>query len=197
MPRSKTLSDEQVLDAAARVLLRLGPARFTLADVAAEAGLAPATLLQRFGSKRGLLLAFARSAAASARMPFELARREKSSPLAALQLALVSACSELSSRQEVANSLALLLDDLTDEDMRAAAVAHARATESSIRELLDAAVTAGELRKTDTVELALSVQAAFNGALIQWALRGSGKFDSFLGRVLAPLLPRQGKKRES
>ena len=130
-------------------------------------------------------------------MPFELARREKSSPLAALQLALVSACSELSSRQEVANSLALLLDDLTDEDMRAAAVAHARATESSIRDLLDAAVTAGELRKTDTVELALSVQAAFNGALIQWALRGSGKFDSFLGRVLAPLLPRQGKKRES
>ena len=197
MPRSKTLSDEQVLDAAARVLLRLGPARFTLADVAAESGLAPATLLQRFGSKRGLLLAFARSAAASAGMPFELARREKSSPLAALQLALVSACSELKSRQEVANSLALLLDDLTDEDLRAAAVAHARATESSIRDLLDAAVTAGELRKTDTVELALSVQAAFNGALIQWALRGSGKFDSFLGRVLAPLLPRQGKKRES
>ena len=36
---------------------RLGPARLTLAEVAKEAGLSPATLVQRFGSKRGLMLA--------------------------------------------------------------------------------------------------------------------------------------------
>ncbi len=35
-----------------------GPSRFTLADVADAVGLSPATLVQRFGSKRGLLLAF-------------------------------------------------------------------------------------------------------------------------------------------
>jgi AcrR family transcriptional regulator len=197
MTRSKTLSDEQLLAASARVLARLGPARFTLADVAAEAGLSPATLLQRFGSKRGLLRAFAKLAAAGAGEPFERARETKSSPLAALELALVSATKNLKSRQEVANSLAMLLDDLTDEDMHAAAVAHARATEHGIRELLNAAVKAGELPKLDTTELALSVQAAHNGAIIQWALRDSGKFQPFLARVLAPLLsPHTTKRRK-
>ena len=88
MPRPRILSDEQVLAAVARVLLRLGP-RFTLADAGAEAGLSPATLLQRFGSKRGLLLAFARAAAADAEGPFERARAERKSPLGALELALV------------------------------------------------------------------------------------------------------------
>ena len=34
---------------------RLGPTQLTLADVAKEAGVVPATLIQRFGTKRGLL----------------------------------------------------------------------------------------------------------------------------------------------
>ena len=65
MSRHRTLPDEQVIAAAARVIGRLGPARLTLADVAREAGLAPATLLQRFGSKRGLLLEVARAGTAA------------------------------------------------------------------------------------------------------------------------------------
>jgi len=39
----------------------LGPAKLTLARVAKAAGLSPATLVQRFGSKRALLLALAKS----------------------------------------------------------------------------------------------------------------------------------------
>ena len=194
MPRTKTLSDEQVLDAVARVLLRLGP-RFTLADAGAETGLSPATLLQRFGSKRGLLLAFAKAAAADAEAPFERARAERKSPLGALELALVGGAKPLRGRQEVANSLALLLDDLADEEMRAAAVQHARTTEKAIRALLEAAITAGELKGGDPAELALAVQAVYNGAIIQWALRGSGSFAAFLDRVLAPLLHHHRPRR--
>ena len=58
-PRPRAASDADILDATARAMARLGPARLTLADVAREAGLSPATLVQRFGSKRGLLLAVA------------------------------------------------------------------------------------------------------------------------------------------
>jgi AcrR family transcriptional regulator len=189
MPRPKRMSDGEVVHATARVLLRVGPARFTLADVAAEAGLSPATLVQRFGSKRGLMVAFARAAAAEAAAPFDRARREISSPLGALRAGLLGASMDLRSRQEIANSLAVLLDDITDEEMRAAAALHAESTERAIRALLDDAVAAGELDSKDTGQLALSVQAAWNGAIIQWALRGSGTFASFLARVLAPLLP--------
>jgi AcrR family transcriptional regulator len=188
VPRRKTLSDEDAVRAAARVLQREGPSRFTLARVGREAGLSAATLLQRFGSKRGLLVAFAKTAADEAAAPFERARERNQSPLAALEMALVTIAQDLSSRQQVVNGLAVLLDDLRDEVLLAAAARHAENTEDAIRALLDAAVLAGELAGTDTKRLALSVQAAWNGAIVQWALRGTGPFDTFLMRVLRPLL---------
>jgi AcrR family transcriptional regulator len=55
--RPRTVSDEELLEATARAVSRVGPARLTLADVAKEAGVVPATLVQRFGTKRGMLLA--------------------------------------------------------------------------------------------------------------------------------------------
>jgi len=57
MPRPKTRTDAAVLRAAMRVMVRQGPAGFTLAQVALAAGLAPATLVQRFGDKQGLIVA--------------------------------------------------------------------------------------------------------------------------------------------
>ena len=63
-PRPRATSDEDLLAATHRVVSRLGP-NLTLADVAKEAGVSPATLMQRFGSKRGLLLAFAAAGAAT------------------------------------------------------------------------------------------------------------------------------------
>ena len=57
MARRKIISDEAVLDAAAKVMFAKGPGEFTLADVARAAGIAPATLVQRFGDKHGLVVA--------------------------------------------------------------------------------------------------------------------------------------------
>src|SRR5262245_45373389 len=84
MPRPRTATDAAILEAAHRVIARLGPARVTLADVGREAGLSPATLVQRFGSKRGLLLALARAAAGSVGDCFAAVRAAHASPLAAL-----------------------------------------------------------------------------------------------------------------
>ena len=84
MGRPRTMPDAAVLEAASRVIARFGPSRFTLSEVAEEAGLAPATLLQRFGSKRGLLLALAQMAAEGADACFAKVRAENRSPLKAL-----------------------------------------------------------------------------------------------------------------
>lgn len=194
MARRKVLSDAQVIAASARALLRVGPSELTLAEIGRETGLSPATLLQRFGSKNGLLLEVAKTSAREARAPFEAARRKNRSPLSALRAALISTQRQLRTRQAIANSVGMLLIDLSDEAMRAQAVLHARATEQAICELLDEAVTQGELSSGDTHQLALSVQAAWNGAIIQWALRGQGAFAPFLMQVLAPLLPETSKK---
>lgn len=57
MPRPKSMPEEAVLDAALRVMNRLGPAGLTFAALAAEAGLSPAALVQRHGSREGLVRA--------------------------------------------------------------------------------------------------------------------------------------------
>ena len=56
MPRPKLISDEAALDAAIRVMMRTGPASFTLAEAGREAGVSAATLLQRFGDKQTLIV---------------------------------------------------------------------------------------------------------------------------------------------
>ncbi|GAA1379036.1 TetR family transcriptional regulator [Pseudonocardia kongjuensis] len=55
MPRHKLMSDTEVLDHALDLLHARGPQALTFAALAGAAGLAPATLVQRFGTKAGLL----------------------------------------------------------------------------------------------------------------------------------------------
>ena len=188
MPRKKLLSDADVLAAAGRVFTRVGPSRFTLADVAEEAGLSPATLVQRFGSKRALMLAFAEHAAGEARRPFEEAQSEGGSALEALRAALVHAMRATKDRQELAHSLAFLVEDLADPALGAYAAQHARWTEASIRVLLEHAAARGELVGADPARLAHALQAAWNGAMIQWALRGRGALAGWIGAVVDTLL---------
>jgi AcrR family transcriptional regulator len=173
--RPRTTSDEAILAAAARALGRMGPGRLTLGAVAEEAGLSPATLVQRFGSKRGLLLALARRAEQGAREPFERARDRHPGPLDALHAALAGMAEGVGTPEEMANSLAFLQLDLTDPQFREHAAAHAHAMRDQIALLLGEAAGAGLLAPgTDPRRLARAVQVAYNGVLIVWALTGDG-----------------------
>ncbi|MFB4277967.1 TetR family transcriptional regulator [Nonomuraea sp. MTCD27] len=194
MGRPRTTSDEAILGATARAIGRHGPQGLTLAAVAQEAGLSPATLVQRFGSKRGLLLAFAAHAARTAGEPFERARQEHGSPLAALRAALVRLAEGVSTPVELAGSLGFLQLDLTDAEFRAYAAEHAWRTRDEIAGLLADAVAAGELAGgAELGPLARAVQVAYNGALILWALSGDGPLPDAirdaLDQTLRPYLP--------
>jgi AcrR family transcriptional regulator len=188
MPRKKTLPDSDVLAATGRVLGHFGAPRFTLADVAREAGLAPATLLQRFGSKRSLLLAFAENAADQAAQPFELCAAKTADPLLALRQALLLASRSTKDGRDLTHSFALLREDPSDDELRVHAARHSRSTESSIRQLLDRAVALGQLRTSDTARLARVLQSAWHGASIEWGIRGRGSLAAWLATVVDDLL---------
>jgi AcrR family transcriptional regulator len=115
-PRPRTIDDASILEAAGRIISRQGPGRFTLADIASEAGLSAATLVQRFGSKRGLMLALARSARDSVDACFELVRAANPSPLAAVLAAGTEMTRYVNSPEEMSNHLAFLQADLSDPD---------------------------------------------------------------------------------
>jgi AcrR family transcriptional regulator len=190
MPRPRTTSNAEILDAVARVVSRVGPARLTLADVAAEAGLAAPTLLQRFGSKRGLLLEAERQGAERLPEHFGRARQAQSSPLEALLQALAAAAGMLRTPEEVSNHLAFLQMDLSDPQFHALALEHAVAMREEIAALLHEAISAGELSGCDADNLARTVQTAYNGALATWAIYREGPLEVWVrgevDEVLAP-----------
>src|SRR4051794_30236204 len=102
MGRPRTVSDEQILAGAARVIARVGPARLTLAEVGREVGLSAATLVQRFGSRRGVLLAVARHGADA--LPRRVsAAQQSSTPVAALIDTLADLADTMRSSEEFAN----------------------------------------------------------------------------------------------
>jgi AcrR family transcriptional regulator len=178
--RPRTVSDADILAATERAISRVGVARLTLADVAAEAGLAAPTLVQRFGSKRGLLLAFARQGPAAARAHFAAIRRRRPSPLKALLAALSGMAGPVDRPEALANHLTVLHLDLTDPEFHALALEHAHTVRGELQALLDAAVQAGELLACDTGRLATALQVAYNGALVTWAIHRQGRLNTWI-----------------
>jgi AcrR family transcriptional regulator len=147
MPRPKTVADDAVLDAALRVIDRGGPNELTLAAVAREVGLAPATLLQRFQSKRGLLLAINSRGSDNAGSSLREATKRHRSPLRALLAGLVDISSRVASPETLANHLAFLQIDLSDPEFHQLALAYTTAVREEIKRLLDAAVGAARSRR--------------------------------------------------
>jgi len=187
-PRPRETSDEHILAATARVMQRRSPTRLTLADVAKEAGVVPATLIQRFGTKRGLLLALCRTAPGSVPQQFAAARAKHKSPLTAL-IELYAECTAFAPTPEaMANGLAYLQIDLTDPEFHAITLAQFLAIRQETRKLLEEAVAARELRKCDTAQLARLIQHLNGGAMLSWAVYREGSVASWVRRELESLL---------
>ncbi len=195
-PRPRETTDAQILAATYRVVSRLGPA-LTLADVAKEAKVSPATLVQRFGSKRGLLLAFAATGAGTLPQEFARIRAASRSALAAVYGVGDGVAAMAISPEMLSNSLSFLQMDLTDPEFHKHALAHSRAMHAGLRTLLDEAVGAGQLQPCDTARLARAVQGLIGGSLLQWAIDREGKAPARLREDLDALLrPRHCPPRE-
>src|SRR5689334_6668964 len=85
MPRPQKVSDDDIYMAAHRAMSRLGPGELTLADIAEEAGVTAGLLVQRFGSKRDLLLSLSEKFSGGTGEMFAGLRKAHRSPLAALR----------------------------------------------------------------------------------------------------------------
>ncbi|MDQ3519850.1 MAG: TetR/AcrR family transcriptional regulator, partial [Gemmatimonadota bacterium] len=165
-PRPRKVSDEQVFAAAHRAVSRVGPGELTLAVIAAEAGVTAGALVQRFGSKRALLLALSAGAADSAGGFIEQLRARHRSPLATLRDYAECMSHLAESPAALTRNLAYLQIDLADADFRKHLVVQSRATRDGFQKLLGEAIAAGELaRGTDSRKLAHAVEAVLSGSL--------------------------------
>ncbi|GIH50442.1 transcriptional regulator, TetR family [Microbispora rosea] len=196
--RPRGVDDSVILRAVAEVIGKVGPAGLTLAAVADEVGLVPGTLVQRFGSKRGLLVALARQSAHEAEAHHERLRRRRPSSLDALTALAEESMALMDTPERFANHLAFLCMDLTDQELHEYALAVHEAQRRAILALLDEAVAEGELRTgTDTAALAESVQALIAGTGLTWALDRQGTLQERLRRAVTALLSPYTRSKET
>jgi AcrR family transcriptional regulator len=198
-PRQRKAEDRDVFAALVRVMERVGPPGLTLRAIAAEAGLTAGALVQRFGSKRALLLAHARHAAATGDIGFGAPADVRSaSPLDEVRAAVRVYARLAGSPQAALRNLAYLHNDLADPVLRRHLLRSTRATRARYERLLADAVAAGELRvETDIRALARMLEVTLGGSLLAWTLHREGSADEWLRADLEAMLRpflRRGKK---
>lgn len=168
--RPKTITDERLLTAAMVLIGRRGP-EFTMAEVAAEAGVSVGTVAQRFGSKSGLLQEVSRLATRVAVTRMRDAAGAEADPVDGLRAALITLFGEIADPVVAANSLAQLGIDLVDPHLRALLVEHYRAVEDELHGL----VRLADLPGAPEPALAARVLAGLiNGISMDWSIRPRG-----------------------
>lgn len=192
-PRPRKASDDDIFEAAYRVMQRVGPHELTLAQIAAEAGVTAGALVQRFGSKRDLLLKLSERYAGGAAEMFAGLRKAHRSPLAALRAYSDCMAGMAASPAALVRNLSYLQIDLTDEDFRRNLEKSARATRVELQNLIREAIAAKELvPSTNVKQLARTVEAVIGGSMLGWAQYREGTAAKYmrddLNAVLKPYL---------
>jgi AcrR family transcriptional regulator len=195
-PRPRKVTDNQLFAATYAVMNRVGPRDLTLATIAKEAGVTAAVIVQRFGSKRALLLALSKKHADEAGEFMAAWGRKHASPLAALRTYADCMAGMATSPAALVRNLAYLQIDLTDADFRKHLAKQARATRAGLRGWLEAAAAAGELGPSvKTAPLARTIEAILAGSMLTWAFYREGTAAQWmradLEAILAPYLPKQ------
>jgi AcrR family transcriptional regulator len=177
MARPKTVTDEAILDAAGRVMRHSGPAGITFGTVSAETGLAPATLVQRYVSKEGLMRA----------VLHRLWDRLEASTLTADELApvdaegavmlLVSLSGEHGDPDDFAEGLLVLREDLRDPELRERGVLWGELLTLALGRRL--ASKPAEQRR-----LGRLMASQWQGALLWWGFSRQGPVGDHIAREL-------------
>lgn len=187
--RRLKVTDDEILAAAQRAMTRRGPHELTLAHIALEAGVSPGRLVQRFGSKRALLLALAERFAGSAGTVFDGLRAAHRRPLATLRAYAMCMADLAATPDALSRNLAYLQIDLTDPEFRAHLQANARATRLEIESLLHSAAMEGVLRReVDPRRLARTIEVVISGSLMTWACYREGSAAAWIRRDLDTVL---------
>jgi AcrR family transcriptional regulator len=158
-----------------RAMNRFGPSQLTLGHVASEAGLTPGALVQRFGSKRALLLTLMQRFSGSARDMFDALRASAVSPLDTIYAYARCMAQMGETPDALARNFAWLQQDLTDPEFRQYLLVHARATRRELQGLVRDAIDARELRgPLDAAVVARALDVTVTGSLMTWAIFQEG-----------------------
>lgn len=174
MPRNRTISDDALLDHALEVMRSAGPDRLTFEAVADASGLAPSTIVQRFGAKPALLHAALLRA-------WDRLERETAAAIESTDLGVTGAVEllvRLSAQydgQDYADQLRILREDLRDPIL----VERGRAWLATLAEAIEARVAGIS---------GMLVLATWQGTVTVWSFTRDAPIDEMVRRHMAELL---------
>ncbi|PXW35233.1 UNVERIFIED_CONTAM: TetR family transcriptional regulator [Williamsia faeni] len=179
MARPRLTTDTALLDAAAAVLAQTGSAGFTLELAGQQAGVSAATLVKRFGSKRGLLIASSQRWIDSidpdpGSLPGE-------TPLATLRRLSVRSYTDHSRPDDAANHVSSLAADLGDPELTRLLALGWHRKRSQLERLISRAIDAGELPNAPTpATAARTLFSLLEGSFLGWTVDPDGALLSIL-----------------
>ena len=148
---------------------------FTLQSVADRAGVSAATLVKRFGSKHGLLVAIDRRWIATIEATYAQVIEPYSDPLDRLRAAALWGFDDMDDRTRVVNQATALAADLQDPTLRELLAAGWGAMHDQLRRLAQVAIDAGRLPSAESAEqVARLLFALGEGTRLSWAVAPVG-----------------------
>lgn len=169
MGRPKLFTDEEVLAKAFSIISKEGFDSFTLEQVSEVTGIAPATLIRRFKTKRNLAIK-----SRDWQWNYNLSLIEKNQlnksgeGLKGLE-SLIHQISQSVDSDNLGEHLRLLSDDLANPELRTTATNFFKWTRKIIKDLLDQAIIKGELKDLNSLEMSFHLEALIQGIIFQFA----------------------------
>lgn len=185
MPRQRTVPDATLADAALVVVREGGPAALTFGALATRVDLAASTLVQRFGTKRGLLRAALLRAWDHLDAATATAATRTTRDAAGVVELLVELSGHYEPDDDFADQLLVLREDLRDPVLRDRGRVWIAALVDTIEDRLDAAPGGG-------AGLGPVVVANWQGALTLWGFQRDRALPDAVRASLESLLPRLG-----
>ena len=177
MARRKTISDEQVLDILLDTILETGPSGLTFARAAADCGLAPATLVQRYGDREAMVQAILLRAWDLLDAQTDAADAEEDlSPQGAVELLIRLMPTDVAERNAT-DGLLLLREDIRNPALRARGAAWGRALAKALSRRLSGDPERGE-------RLGWQMASLWQGAHTWWAFTQGEPAERSIRRVL-------------
>jgi AcrR family transcriptional regulator len=189
MARPRKVSDDEVYAATMRVMSRVGPTELTLQEIAREAGVTPGALVQRFGSRRELLVGMASALSSGMGDLFAKLRAKHDSPLDVIRSYAACMAAMARTPADLSRNFEYLQVDMTDPDLRQRLVDQSKGVRRELAALLRDAMASGELaRDTDVPALVRNIEALISGALLTWGFYQQGSAEAWVRRHIDGLL---------
>jgi hypothetical protein len=121
---------------------------------------------------------------------FAAVRARQTSPLAALEAALLLRIEGLTEPVMLANAISAYVDNAGDAELRTLFEKELTAMERCVGELLAEAAEAGEISGPVTPQFTAAVFAAFEGAITIWAIAPRGRVEDRVREALSVVIGR-------